>query len=231
MTVYRQPFKNDWPITQKYGEAITAAFHTGIDYGCPEGTEILASADGIVMFSGFDKTGYGNCVIIRHDSEHSTLYAHLSEIAPAGSLNKMLKQGETIGLSGSTGNSTGPHLHFEARTQWNNYKTHFNPLDLPLMSVDDAARTADAGEAKELKGADGFRHGQRLKVAAPNGVWGHNRSFTSRSALPFPMGTEFEYSGQTLERNGLTFCLCYPLSDPVWIAVHDNDTQILESAE
>lgn len=183
------------------------------------------------MFSGFDKTGYGNCVIIRHDSEHSTLYAHLSGISLAGSLNNMLKQGEVIGSSGSTGNSTGPHLHFEARTQWNNYKTHFNPLDLPLMTVEDTVTSVDAGKQQELKGADSFMPGQRLKVVAPNGVWGHNRNFTSRSALPFQMGEEFEYSGQTLERNGLTFCLCYPLSDPVWIAVHDNDTQILESVE
>ena len=231
MTAYRQPFKNEWPITQKYGEAITAAFHTGIDYGCPEGTEILASADGVVMFSGFDKTGYGNCVIIKHDSDHSTLYAHLSGISLAGALNNMVKQGEVIGSSGSTGNSTGPHLHFEARTQWNNYKTHFNPVNLPLMSVDDSVLGSEASEPKELKGTESFVSGQRLKVVAPNGVWGHNRSFTGRSSLPFQFGSEFEYAGQTVERNGLTFCLCYPLSDPVWIAVHDNDTQILESAE
>ena len=75
---YRQPFSGEWPITQYYGETITSKFHTGIDYGCPSGTAIFASENGIIRYSAFDQTGYGNCVIIEHDATHATLYAHLS---------------------------------------------------------------------------------------------------------------------------------------------------------
>ena len=136
MITYRQPFKGDYLITQRYGEKDTSAFHTGIDYACPHGTQIMASADGVVMFSGWDSTGYGKMVIIQHNDGKATLYAHL-----AGSgvvLRQKVQQGDIIGLSGNTGNSTGPHLHFEARSKWNDYKSHQDPITyLPLMSMID----------------------------------------------------------------------------------------------
>lgn len=136
MITYRQPFKGEYPITQGYGEKDTSSFHTGIDYACPIGTQILASADGVVMFAGLDQTGYGKTVIIQHNDGKSTLYAHLVGIGVY--LRQKVQQGEVIGLSGNTGNSTGPHLHFEARRQWNNYKTHENPVTfLPLMTFAD----------------------------------------------------------------------------------------------
>lgn len=133
--MYRQPFKGDYVITQGYGETITSSFHTGIDYGTPYGTEILASNDGIVVSCGWLQGGWGYAVIIQHNDGNATLYAHLSEVKTY--LKAKVSMGDVIGLSGSTGNSTGPHLHFEARKQWNNYTSHFNPMLLPLMSVDD----------------------------------------------------------------------------------------------
>ena len=136
MITYRQPFRGEYPITQNYGDKDTSSFHTGIDYACPSGTEILASADGVVMHSDWLNGGWGNSVIILHEAHKATLYAHLSKCIACK--NQLVKQGEAIGLSGSTGNSTGPHLHFEARKDWQNYQTHFNPLDLPLMTVDDS---------------------------------------------------------------------------------------------
>ena len=141
MITYRQPFRGSWPISQGYGEKDTSAFHTGIDYACPTGTEILASADGVVMHAGWLNGGWGNAVIILHAAHKSTLYAHLSEVKTFK--NQKVKQGEVIGLSGSTGNSTGPHLHFEARKDWQNYQTHFDPMTLPLMSVDDSIPFSD----------------------------------------------------------------------------------------
>ena len=140
MRTYRQPFTGEYPITQGYGETITdPKGHTGIDYGCPYGTPILASSDGIVMFAGWDNTGYGNCVIIMHTADCATLYAHLSSISVWN--NQKVHQGDVIGYSGSTGNSTGAHLHFEARTKWNDYDSNFDPMLLPLMTVDDSLHT------------------------------------------------------------------------------------------
>lgn len=156
MITFRQPFRGSWPITQKYGEKITSPFHTGIDYGTPENTPILASAAGQVMAAGWDSTGYGFRVIIRHTAGRSTLYAHLANYCVLQ--GDKVEQNQIIGYSGSTGNVTGPHLHFEARTQWADYKTHFDPLLLPLMSFADAdpdtetsQNSAGTSQKKEIK--------------------------------------------------------------------------------
>lgn len=215
---YRQPFRNDWPITQRYGEQITSKFHTGIDYGCPLGTSILASSDGEVMFAAWDSTGYGNMVIISHAPDCATLYAHLSDISVV--CGRTVRQGELIGHSGSTGNSTGPHLHFEARRKWNDYKTHFDPMSLPLMSVDDSI--AERREAPTA-GSGSLNPGPCM-VVAPSGVWAHNDSFTSKAILPY--GTELTFTGKTKERGGLKFCEC-----ALWIAESDGETTLLQNRQ
>jgi murein DD-endopeptidase MepM/ murein hydrolase activator NlpD len=88
-------------------------FHTGIDLVEPFGSPILAADDGIVVLVGADTNGYGNYVVLAHSGGLDTLYGHLSAalVKPGQSVT----QGEPIGLEGSTGNSTGPHLHFELR--------------------------------------------------------------------------------------------------------------------
>jgi murein DD-endopeptidase MepM/ murein hydrolase activator NlpD len=85
--------------------------HSGIDIGAGYGTAILAAADGVVTTAAYDAGGYGNYLIIDHGNSNLTLYAHLSQMS-AG-VGQTVKQGQTIGLVGSTGLSTGPHLHFE----------------------------------------------------------------------------------------------------------------------
>ena len=142
MVTYRQPFKGQYPITQEYGVVIPGVTykdrpHSGIDYGCPEGTPILASGDGVVQYAAFDGTGYGNWIVIVHPDGKATLYAHLSQrlVIPGA----QVKQGDVIGKSGNTGNSTGPHLHFEARKSWGDWRSHQNPVTfLPMMTVDDS---------------------------------------------------------------------------------------------
>ena len=142
MVSYRQPFRGEYPITQAYGVVIPGVTykdrpHTGIDYGCPKGTPILASADGVVQYSDFDKSGYGHLVTIIHNDNKATRYAHLSERHVV--LKQKVKQGDVIGLSGSTGNSTGPHLHFEARKIWCDWRSHQDPVTfLPLRTADDS---------------------------------------------------------------------------------------------
>jgi len=87
-------------------------FHRGIDIAVPVGTSIIAPADGEVIFTGV-KHGYGNTIVIRHSDKILTYYAHLSRFSV--SLNQPVRQGEEIGKTGSTGRSTGPHLHYEIR--------------------------------------------------------------------------------------------------------------------
>ncbi|MGL6065066.1 MAG: peptidoglycan DD-metalloendopeptidase family protein [Fusobacteriaceae bacterium] len=92
------------PISGKY------KFHKGVDIPAPQDTDILASDDGIVMFSGF-QNGYGNIVKIKHFDGKETIYAHaIYNIAKEGDI---VKKGQVVSKVGSTGNSTGNHLHFE----------------------------------------------------------------------------------------------------------------------
>ena len=94
-------------------------FHTGIDLAVPLGTPVFAAADGVVQMAGSmtdgsgSLVGYGNYIIIQHDAGLKTLYGHL--LAIGVTQGQVVKRGQLIGLVGSTGNSTGPHTHFEVR--------------------------------------------------------------------------------------------------------------------
>jgi len=88
-------------------------FHTGLDTVLPAGSPILAADDGVVILVGTGTTGYGNYVVIQHQGGLTTLYGHLSKALVK--IGDAVQQGQPIGLEGSTGNSTGPHLHFELR--------------------------------------------------------------------------------------------------------------------
>lgn len=88
--------------------------HIGIDFVAPTGTPVVAVADGTIALAGV-QGGYGNLVIVDHGSGHTTYYAHLSAFAPDLQEGDIVRRGRVIGLVGSTGWSTGPHLHFEVR--------------------------------------------------------------------------------------------------------------------
>ena len=88
-------------------------FHRGVDIASEEGSPVLASADGKVVWAGYDEHGYGNLVILDHGYGLRTRYAHLSKIT--ATVGKIVKKGEIIAHVGSTGKSTGPHLHYEVR--------------------------------------------------------------------------------------------------------------------
>jgi len=86
--------------------------HRGIDFGAPTGTPIYAAGDGTVSFVG-RKNGYGNYVSIKHNSQYTSAYAHMSRFASGMTQGRKVKQGQIIGYVGSTGMATGPHLHYE----------------------------------------------------------------------------------------------------------------------
>ena len=88
--------------------------HTGVDFGAPTGTRVKATGDATVAFAG-RKGGYGNLVILRHPNGYETYYAHLSAFASGIRSGRSINQGQVIAYVGSTGASTGPHLHYEVR--------------------------------------------------------------------------------------------------------------------
>ena len=101
--------------------------HRGVDYAAPRGTAVRASGDGQVVFAGRNGE-YGRTIILRHGSVYTTLYAHLSRFSKGIRPGKRVEQGQTIGYVGSTGLSTGPHLHYEFRVRG----THRDPLRVKL---------------------------------------------------------------------------------------------------
>jgi murein DD-endopeptidase MepM/ murein hydrolase activator NlpD len=104
-----------WPANNRYlsGWDYNPNTHPGLDIAAGLGAAIYASDTGVVVFSGWSTRGYGNLIIIDHGNGWQTAYAHLSQINLA--CGASIYQGQLIGLSGNTGNSTGAHLHFEMR--------------------------------------------------------------------------------------------------------------------
>ena len=106
--------------------------HRGTDFAAPKGTSIMASGNGIIKKAGWCGSG-GNCIKIRHNSTYETVYAHMSKFSRGIKKGVRVKQGQTIGYVGSTGKSTGPHLHYEVIV--NGKKVNSQKLKLPSGKV------------------------------------------------------------------------------------------------
>lgn len=116
--------------------------HMGVDFGASTGTPIMAAGDGVVERADWFG-GYGNYVRIKHNSETATAYGHMSRFAPGIKPGTRVKQGQTIGFVGSTGMSTGPHLHYEV---------HINGRPVNPQSVKSLpGRRLDPGELKRFR--------------------------------------------------------------------------------
>ncbi len=134
--------------------------HKGIDYASPTGTRVKATGDGIVEFAGRHQGGYGNLVVLRHQSKYTTWYGHLSGFAKGVRKGARIAQGDVIGYVGATGLATGPHLHYEFRIN----DVHQNPLRVVLPAAPpihadqkaafDAATTPLALRLQLLRGTD-----------------------------------------------------------------------------
>ncbi|MDR1408742.1 MAG: M23 family metallopeptidase [Oscillospiraceae bacterium] len=117
--IFSWPLSSGFSITSGFGyrkDPFTGetSYHSGIDVGAPEGTPILAAADGTVIVANSSDSwggGYGNYVKIQHNDTYSTTYAHCSHIAVTN--GQTVKKGQVIAYVGTTGNSTGNHLHWE----------------------------------------------------------------------------------------------------------------------
>ncbi|MDC3173800.1 M23 family metallopeptidase, partial [Candidatus Pelagibacter sp.] len=106
--------------------------HRGTDFAAPKGTPIMASGNGIIQKVGWCGGG-GNCIKIKHNSTYQTVYAHMSKFARGMKKGVRVKQGQTIGYVGSTGKSTGPHLHYEVIV--NGKRVNSQKLKLPSGKI------------------------------------------------------------------------------------------------
>ena len=106
--------------------------HRGTDFAAPMGTPIMASGNGIIKKAGWCGGG-GNCVVIKHNSTYQTVYAHMSKFAKGIRSGVRVRQGQTIGYVGSTGKSTGPHLHYEVLV--NGKRVNSQKLKLPSGKI------------------------------------------------------------------------------------------------
>lgn len=122
-------------------------FHPALDFAAPIGTPIMAGGNGTVIRRGWDPRGYGNYVMLRHNNGYVTLYGHMSRFAARAPVGARVSQGQTIGYVGSTGMSTGPHVHYEIR--YNNKQ--LNPaVVVRNMSSGRTLRGEELAEFKEL---------------------------------------------------------------------------------
>lgn len=112
-----EPYQFDWPVDQarlSRGFAIGGRkSHWGLDLANKKGTSILAAERGVVIYTGKGFSGYGNLIVIEHNDEWATLYAHLDEIDVKE--GEQVTRGQSIGKMGRTGHASGVHLHFELR--------------------------------------------------------------------------------------------------------------------
>jgi murein DD-endopeptidase MepM/ murein hydrolase activator NlpD len=136
------PLANVSPITSRYGwrtHPISGSrrFHAGLDFGAPMGAPVVAAGGGQVVSAGW-MSGYGKTIVIQHNGTQQTLYAHLSDISVQP--GQTLARGTVIGRVGSTGNSTGPHLHFEIRVATNDGWVATDPYHDVRYALDNMQR-------------------------------------------------------------------------------------------
>ena len=133
------------PMGDRFGAPRSAGrTHTGLDFPAPSGTRVGAVGVGVVEFAGWNTGGYGYLVVVRHRLGYTSWYAHMSSVAT--SRGAAVTGGTRIGYVGSTGNSTGPHLHFELRRN----AVPIDPFPYMLSSV--AARASGTGGGVAARG-------------------------------------------------------------------------------
>lgn len=150
-----------WPlksveVTSPYGKRGND-FHEGIDLRAKSGTPVYAAQEGTVIYAGNKIRGYGKLVVIRHFRELSTVYAHNSKLLVR--TGQFVRVGQKIAVSGNTGHSSGPHLHFEVRDGLSALDPNDLLADAEAASAgpDSAPPRADLAELKEVKGAGGAK--------------------------------------------------------------------------
>jgi murein DD-endopeptidase MepM/ murein hydrolase activator NlpD len=154
----RRPVQGGGRLSSRFGYRIhpifhTRKLHTGVDLAAPRGTPIYAAGDGMVEKAGW-ASGYGQFTLIKHTNGYETAYGHQSKIAVKAGTR--VRQGQLIGYVGSTGNSTGPHLHFEVRIngRFVDPLSVKLPRDRSLGAQYDASFKQTMAQIRDLMGRD-----------------------------------------------------------------------------
>ena len=226
MVTFRQPFKGDYPITLDYGEKFPPLYtdespHRGIDYGTPMRTPILASAEGTVYATESLTVGYGRYIMLKHAGNYITVYAHLDEILVR--TNQSVHKGQVIGYSGTSGNSTGPHLHFELRL--NGITIDPKPYMQTVLDPDPNNNTPNA-EKPEVSTR---QKGTAIVVCDCVNVRCH--CDMSRVMKQLHRGDIIAIGDQVTEYMGLPFRDYFDIEINCWlrIAEHDPTEQLIEN--
>jgi len=161
----------DAPIADGFGAPRSDHVHQGLDFPAAEGTVVTAAGVGTTIFAGYNSGGFGNLVVVQHRLGYTSWYAHLSRITSW--VGEQVEGGTRIGYVGSTGNSTGPHLHFEVRR----YDTPIDPE--PLLVSASYARASGRSPAPSASGSKKLEctgPERDKRKPAPGGDWiGHER--------------------------------------------------------
>lgn len=218
------PLKN-YIVTQEYGEFTTdAKGHTGIDLAAPIGTLVYAVADGTVIAAGIVKNSYGNeaygnCVLISHQNSDYSFYAHMNSVSVRA--GQKVVAGQEIGTVGNTGNTTGPHLHFEIRISpsWNR-KNFRNPREYISFDKDDSYVRPVMPKADESikKGAKARISANIVNLRDKAGIG------SSRIIGELHLGAPVEVDGEGVKMGGLTW---FPVTIKGYVAETDGYTRLI----
>lgn len=221
------PLKN-YIVTQKFGETITdPKGHTGIDLWQPVGTPVYAAEGGDVLATGIINNSYGNnqygkIVLINHRNGYYTFYAHLDKVLVQ--VGQSVLAGAQIGTVGQTGNVTGPHLHFEVRTNPNWNRSYFidpeaicgpavdkpNVIQIPINlnpNLSNVTKVKVANELLNMRNIAGY---------------------TGQIIAELKKGTKLTIIGNKINKDGLDW---YPVQLQGYVAASDGFTTLLEKDE
>lgn len=221
------PLKN-YIVTQKFGETVTdSKGHTGIDLWQPIGTPVYAAEGGDILSIGIINNAYGNsqygkCILMDHRNGYYTFYAHLDSICVQ--VGQSVLAGTQIGTVGATGNVTGPHLHFEVRTnpKWN--RSYFiNPESLCGPAIDKPNVIQTPTQNNTLN--PNLDNIINVKVANELLNMRDAAGYGGKVIAELKKGTKLKITGSKIQKDGLTW---YPVEVKGYVAASDGYTTLLE---
>lgn len=212
-----------YTVTQEFGETATdSKGHTGIDLAAPVGTPVYAVEDGVVIAAGtiknaYGNEAYGNCILISHKNLKYSFYAHLDKIVVKA--GQKVSIGQEIGSVGMTGNTSGPHLHFEIRMSpiWNRQNFR-NPREFINFSGSNTNNSPAPIEHDESLGK-----GVKAKITANLVNLRNKAGFSGSSILgELHLDTPVEITGDGIKSDGLTW---FPVIIKGYVAEADGYSQ------